>query len=234
MHCFLTPYEMATVALLFLNLVAFGIYLSYQCRQVELMRQATETTRKQLEATDRAWLKPSVLAVAPLTWSPAGAHFEFQIGWLNIGHSVARHAGVSARLISPRERLDLNHETQEECRMAEIMPKQSVPLGPVLWPGEHGFVFGLPVDVPRADIHANPVWRHTKEWPGEYWEPYLVGAVAYQLLNSTEMHYTTFAYKICRRPPSHHPGTTLLEIGVDTTAEDLVLSAEPFEGNDAN
>jgi len=191
---------------------------------------------KQLEVTDRAWLKPEIVVASPLTWSAAGAHIDIEVGWKNVGRSTANRAMTSMRIVAPamNKRVELAREVQEECRMAEIMPKSDYPLGSIVWPGEPAVIFKGTFDIPSAQIAANPAWRHTKEWPGEYWQPYFVGCVAYRLINSGRLHYTTFAYEIVRLLPSHHPGVTLIEIGKDVPAEDVVLRKDSFEGNGAN
>lgn len=200
------------------------------------IRESLKLSQRQLEASDRAWLKPTITISVPLTWSPAGAHFEINVAWNNVGRTIARRVGSSSRIISPPRLgpVRVEHETQEECRMAEIMPMSKYPVGGVVWPGEVGSGLRFQATIPRAEIFNGVLWSHTPGWPGEYWEPSFVGCAAYLVANSTNPHYTTFAYNIERVLPSHHPGITLIEIGKDVPARDLVLSQNDFEGNGAN
>jgi hypothetical protein len=132
------------------------------------------------------------------------------------------------------KRLDAAKEVQEECAMAEIISKNKYPLGRIAWPGELAPLDTETFNIPSAQVFAVQGFSHTKEWPGEYWGPYFVGCVAYRLINSSQLHHTTFAYTIERRLPSHHPGVTLIEIGTDVPAEDVILREYTLEGNGAN
>ncbi len=207
-------------------------------RSADSSKAIADTASAQLEATDRAWLKPDIAIASPLTWSATGAHIDIKVNWVNIGRSAANSVGASVRIIS-RAGSSMRivseaynaKEIQDECRKAATLSTNDYPVGNITWPGESPSTFRVVVlDIPSAQIPAEPLIRHVEGWPGEYWAPQLIGCVAYRLIYSGQLHYTTFDYEIRR----NNSPTPLIEIGKDVPLPDLELVENESEGNGAN
>lgn len=231
----MSPYEWATVILLGLNLCAFGLYLLLQARQVTLMRDTAENARKQLETTDRAWLKADAEISESVTFVDRGAQFTFRLTLTNIGRSVATNvhglAEVVVPISDPNRPLATQVEKEQNAISGQLEDMANTPgaKGNVLFPAEVQTIkAGGFVSIKEIEAGAFPL----KDFPGKFFEPLLVGCVIYQLPNSDQFHRTRFAYNIYRKLPDIR--WAVFEPGKDVASSDMFLNRLWGGGNSAN
>jgi len=166
---------------------------------------------RQLEATDRPWLKVVGLNDVRLKFMgkdykpkevwPNGAFAtdemfgNFSIEIKNVGHSVATQIHVRSILISPLWKNGYSDVVKEaQQKFCETLPEakdKSTQGDAVLFPDE-SYEAGNGSSVILDDQHVN----HAAE--GDFILAALVGCVDYQFRFSSEHHQTTFVYEFFR------------------------------------
>jgi hypothetical protein len=203
----------------------------YYKQAKEANRQA-EIALKQIEITDRPWIKFKCFFNSGISFLENGqlsTWFRFIVR--NVGKSVAVNTRIRARLVVPDfGGFSHEHVLKRQLEVCAGMDEPQVPhewrerleLSSVVFPNEdyiinHGF-----------SASAEEVKRGDSGDLGVY-ELYLVGCVNYQIAGYAAHHHTHFAYMVFPHGRERKGGP--LEIGENVPSENLTLH-ELMRGGD--
>jgi hypothetical protein len=208
-------------------------------KQNNAMNQQLMTMQKQLEMTDRPWIRVTLETTSPLTFLNNNTMFNvnFRIRMKNIGHSVANKVvwASDAFLFSSihddpfkrpleRQKLLLN-KLSSSTEIPEYMESESI------FPDEervNSSSIGGPIDPNKF-----PKFPGRSE-PTPVIEPWIVGCVMYQFPSSVNRHYTCFNYRVVERDPSKNLYWGVIHVGHDLPADRVFLDPENWGGRFAN
>jgi hypothetical protein len=193
----------------------------YYKQAKEANRQA-EIALKQIEITDRPWIKFQAIVRGGIFFFENGQlSTEFRFIVRNVGRSVAVNATIRASLVIPEFRGRDQEVLKRQLDVCAGTDQPQIPpefrdrflLSYIVFPNEdyqinHGFNASAD-EVKRGDIGGLGLY-----------ELYLVGCVDYQIAGHAARHHTRFAYMVF---PHGREGKGFLEIGENVPPENLVL-----------
>ena len=204
-------------------------------QQTEAMRRQLVMMQKQLELTDRPWIKVTLETTGPLYFFDNNTKFNvnFRITMKNVGRTVAtkvRWADETFLLHndpfdepSERQKLILN-------RLSSTKP-HSFEEGESIFPDEES-VYSSSISTAvtvEADDFATRQGR-----PISNIVPWVVGCVEYQYASSTGRHYTCFSYTVRRLDPTIGVDKGVIHVGEDVPAQNVRLDSENWGGRFAD
>jgi hypothetical protein len=205
-------------------------------KQFALMAGQLDTMRRQLEATDRPWIKVDPSVASPLTFTARGnLQAAVTLTLKNIGRSVAVNVTVyvDAFIARPDGYVlsDLPLRRQKELCGTPKSPPFQVTMFP-----EDIRPFSVPITIQREEIEANAVTLPPGAgWPpsaGKPVYPVLVGCAYYQFAQFPDQHHTDFIYSIVGHASSDPKTPRLVITGHDLAVEDVGLERWPRSGGD--
>lgn len=194
-------------------LIALGLLIVNICQE-RATRGALDLASRQLEMTDRPWIKDNVFSAFDMGWQ----HGSY-LGWAvtvrteNIGHSVATGIFPEVKLIAIEGADFIDYPRREARKVCDDVDArfQRIKGDPTAWatsvfpgPGEArdfaGFnVYLLPAEVEKKSFDGGGNL-------GKSVMSMLVGCIAYHYPSSEHAHHTSFVYLL-----SHSDDTTLAE-----------------------
>ncbi len=181
-------------------------------------RQMVEVSRKQLESTDRAWIK--VKAGAPsLSYADGKATLIIPLVVSNIGRTVA--LSVSSYVVFVPSRRDVFFERQRFPKIVRDMSGWHGIPGNMLFPGESQAMAHMS-SIERGKLDSDRVSFTEYGAAHRRFVPAVVGVVAYEWPGSNGFHTTHFAYYL-RRTSSPFTVVDPLELDVNYTTGELVF-----------
>jgi hypothetical protein len=205
--------------------------------QVIEVRRSANVAARQLELTDRAWIKivdvtatgdgdiiPS-LSFQDLTLSfphaPKQQTFlNYAVHAKNVGHSAALDIQVIPELYLAKWHDGYAREVEnEEKRFCDLAMKDKTTIakgGAVIFPDEP-----YENNMGNAGLITPDAMNHFSDLPGEtYILPVLIGCVDYQFQSSSKHHQTRFVYELFH---AEEPRTRFFLVGKGVKARDLLL-----------
>jgi len=239
-------------------MLAFGAaaYYAYTAKQQkdtmdnsfhEVQTQA-EIMQKQLEATDRAWVKVQPVVDSPISFNKDGAlQLSLRFDLKNVGHSVATNVAIRAGMLAlkynpSQSEMKTMNPFQEPIDRQKTLCAKSDPYGftLTLYPDDPIRSWGVGIGLSRAEMEARfvspppPSPRPLPPSPGERVSPMLFGCIDYQLSTLPKHHQTGFIYDINRIDPKY-PGTPfLIVVGQELPAIRIRLERWLFGGDYVN
>jgi hypothetical protein len=228
-----------------LAFVAAAIYAGISKYQLgELKRQADSASaqigimQKQLEATDRPWLKVDAPQLAlPLTFDADGVmHAHFSITVSNVGKSAATNVMLIAGIVIPKQGAELFTEPAKMQKEA-CDALQSSALAATIFPNDSKSP-NIDINVPRSTVDERAIEQ--QPGPGKLLLPMvLYGCVDYHISSLAGHHQTGFAYMFGKRPetPENSPSWNLLGmifVGRSLPVKDAAFKRWPLHGDYAN
>jgi len=212
---------LATVAIVVLTV----FYVKYSKHQ-------WKTMQRQLEWSERPWIKAEIGVSSNLTFDEKGdAHLQVMASAKNVGHSVAIGVTIHAKLIAvPAE--DYFTESVrlqgEMCDQIAAAPFDARKRGYTLFPEDVAAQPNMSLSLPKAEIERARI--SFEGHPGKNFLPMMVGCADYQFSTAANHHQTRFIYDIlCLNPKEpNHPSA--IEIGRDWPVTSLVVAPHSFGG----
>ncbi|MGO9863057.1 MAG: hypothetical protein ACLPLR_05560 [Terriglobales bacterium] len=185
-------------------LVGIAVAIIYYCQ--------LSTMQRQLEMTDRPWIKDSVLSAFEMGWQ----HGSY-LGWAvtvrteNIGHSVATGIFPEVKLITIEGADFIDYPRREAQKVCDEVSVrfEKIKGDPSAWAAS---VFpGEARDFPGYNVYLRPSEVEKKSFDGgtnlgKSIMPMLVGCIVYHYPSSEHAHHTGFVYLL-----SHSDGHDLAE-----------------------
>jgi hypothetical protein len=216
-----------------LGIVGTVIYTARQWKATDkaanAARDAADTGRDTLIASNRPWLDVDISIVGPLMFDSAGAHLEANIITSNLGHSPAIHVAKGQEFIqviagSPNPW----QEIKRRCQSAD---------GQSALPANRGVTQTIFPGKPQSE-HWNltlSLTEMSKEIiPGErlpFIYPAIVWCVAYGADFSKSTHHTGYAWNVLRSAPQLRGGIGLIDPSAgNVPAGQLLAEKYPFIG----
>jgi hypothetical protein len=177
--------------------------------------QQSQTSARQLEASQRPWVDADVQIGGPLFYNVNGANFTFVFNLRNSGPTPAFNTIVEPRMAvvfsDDRDPVEVRNEL---CSDARKQVKSS-PLGVTLFPNVR-FPNQQTVTIENQRMTAK-----TKTLEGIIDGPVLVSCIAYRsTFNATSVYTTSYIYRI-RRINQNGVPVIVFPIGQDICADDL-------------
>lgn len=204
-------------------------YFTYQ--QATAMREAVAASRRQLEATDRPWIKVQVDGIAePVRWTDAGLTFSSDLTVRNIGRSLARDVKEQVTVTTQSGWIDLlQHRQLSDTVKVVLIPGTA---GVPLFPGEKLSVRSNNVLIREAILASASDDGHPPTWR---FRLFVVGRVVYRLPYADEFHSTSFAFEVMRTSPgSQHAESFYVRPGEVVPTSELRVTPSWGHGNSAD
>jgi hypothetical protein len=210
------------------GVLVLAMYTCYAKQQVNRMREAVGTAQRQLDATDRPWIKVTVSSArSSLRVDEKGTWFTLQLTGTNVGRTIALNIVPSAITVPFRgDGTDEPGERQADvCGSAQKVAGASGLQVNGLFPGED-FTVLMITPVTKRMVGNRPLPFDPKSWGGKHFTAMFVGCVAYRTAVSPIVHHTWFAYEISKKGGP-------IAVGDDLKAADIDLNKSPwFNGAD--
>jgi len=163
-------------------------------------KDGVEVTRKQLEISARPWVTFRLLVTGPFEFDDKGtAHLKLRITVKNIGHSIARDINIQAEMFPYSfKQTEFFQPVDRQKKLCEPLRKAAVDEhspGVTLFPEEE-FTQNLGPTISMKEIDSAIL--PTRQPPGRYIEPMLIGCIDYRYSFAPEHHQTGFIYNIYR------------------------------------
>jgi type II secretory pathway pseudopilin PulG len=177
--------------------------------QAQSALSAAQTAQKQLELSERPWLKVTATPTSDLTFdegAKTGAHLTLQFQLLNRGKSPAAGVMIMGEFVCPPNSFDALRFQENECagRRQAVTGQNThyTRLGYPIFPGDPPFIENVTFQLNQSDIDATQKWfSHLGKVDVKFIEPQIVGCVVYNFGNLG--YDTDFRYEIFRRSPQH-------------------------------
>jgi hypothetical protein len=188
--------------------------------------RAAATGARQLEATDRPWIRTKLTFFGPLQFSERGMSLPNTVLLFNVGRAVANDVTVITTVkygTSATEWLVASRQ-QTDCQTLDNMAKSGFP-GLVVFPNAYALqnIFG--------DVSSEEIARvAARGGSNNHFVPLVVGCVRYRFTYSPIPHHTWFCYIVRKRGEPLGP---VFERGERVPVE-LLESEESLGGNGAD
>lgn len=236
------------------TIVSIGLWWEAR-KSAEATDTALGISQKQLEATDRPWLKITFTAEGRGFYfrEDGSAELTLRTHIKNIGHSVANGVIVLNEMFLPSDADGGGFTEPVEhqkivCDVAnktvgspEDQRQQNDMLSMVIFPDDTDeshtigmFISKADIDARKSQVHEGPGFA--KVPGGKRIVPYVVGCVDYEFGTSTRHHQTGFIYIVQRRiqvPPNIYP-FVMIDITQQVAPSDVALMKYGFGGFAAN
>jgi hypothetical protein len=192
--------------------------------QSKAMNQQLVTMQKQLEMTDRPWIKVDLKTIGPLRFINENAQFDvpFRITMKNIGRSVATKVRWRLETFLIR---DMEMFQEPLRRQKVILDKLASTKPDPLEESESIFPDDERMNASSAGAAVTvEAFNYRKSATITNILPFVVGCVEYQFASSADRHYTCFNYRIVR------PGQGIIHVGEDLPAESVFLDPNNWGG----
>ncbi len=193
------------------------IYTRYAKRQWKVMndqlpslqdsakaaKSAADTAVKQLEMSERPWVRFDVRIIGGLKLQADGAILPLRFALKNIGHSPAINIFPYTSSFPTYGRIDPVKKQKEFCDMIKLLGQKGFEhVIPPLFPEDVPFVQNVTVTINQSDIE--------KAAPYDMFVPTIVGCVDYHSSFSSEHYQTPFIYQVLwSDPPPANGGLTM-------------------------
>jgi hypothetical protein len=227
-----TPGWEKAAVLVALGILGVNAWQSYETRKsAGAAKSAAETAQKQLEISDRPWMKDLVKADSALTFDNKGnANLTIIGSAKNIGHSVATGVTMNAQWIALPMDEYFTEPTKRQTEFCDKIAKTQ--LDPMKWgaavfPDDHADT-RMTLSISRKDIDASRV--PFKGQPGKNFGSFIVGCIDYQYSSSTQRHQTRFVYDVFCLNPKEPNHASVVEIDRTWPPETLIIELHHFSG----
>jgi len=195
------------------------------------------TAQRQLEVTERPWLKINFTA-EPVTFQDGSMQFSMHANITNVGHSVATGVVVPIKMFLASNANDIFTEPlkrqKEFCDAIanKLVSAQQNETQIAIFPNSTDNSLLLGSGFSKAEIEAAPTVM--PKLSGKHILPIVVGCVDYQYGVSRHHHQTRFIYEVQRFDPATPPHIFSIEVGKDVPMPNVALVPYPFGGFLAN
>lgn len=228
-----------TASVSFMIFIAMLVQIEITKLQWKAMQEGLDETRKmagemseqrkialrQLETTDRPWLKVQIQFTSPLAFTEEGASVSVRFTIINVGHSVAVNATLEPRIHIQAWGdgviwANVLKAHDELCANVHgILPT-------VLFPNDPPFIQDYIFSIPQSELEKGRVAG------SDLIHPYVMGCVDYQFSGHEAHHQTRFLYEIHRLDASQPNGSLIILIGQDVPPTKLVLQKPVIGASD--
>ncbi len=225
---------------------AYTALTAYQLIQLKVSadaaKSAADTAAKQLEMSERPWIKVKLVSHGPFTFSSSGyANLGLQFALKNVGHSVAAGVTIETRMfpVLGNEVFTKSIEHQKEvCAIArerKIDPQGLAGGALSLFPEDESpspYTVDVAIDKPSID---STIFRKDRFFPGsQEIYPIVVGCADYQFTFESGHHQTGFIYEVRQLNPADRFHPMLIIVGRNVDAPKLLVDRYFFGGFWAN
>jgi hypothetical protein len=211
------------------TVVSVGLWCEAR-ESAEATRMALVTSQRQLDATERPWLKVSLVAGA-ITFQQGGMQFAMTPQITNIGHSVATGVVVPINVMLASSSEDFFKEPLR--KQAELCdPIASKPLSNQqdetqmsVFPDSTDSSLVVGSGFSEKELRQAP--NANSNFRAKHIVPIVIGCVDYQYGTAIRHHQTRFIYEVFR---SGTAPNTSIEVGTDVPGNDVRLVPYPFGG----
>ena len=199
--------------------------------QMQAANGAVQTALKQLEATDRAWLRAEALLAGPFSYESDGKSIQIKatIKLKNVGHAVASHISFQVGLYAEQPGT-MGKSIRERNAACESLRQTAKDTRLLVFPDDtHDYTVTLNTAAPALEPQIVP--RLPVVLPAMF-IPGIGGCVDYQFLGSTAHHQTGFMYQVWWPNPQSGPNA-FHPFGPDARqvpVEAMTLGAHPLGG----
>jgi hypothetical protein len=236
-------------------LLIVGIWLAHiysgQLDQMIETNRKTERglqiSQRQLEQSERAWLKVSVTADSGFEFtSDGGARITVRAHIQNIGNSAATGITSSVKLVlSPLDdsrggKPFFDEPLRQQTELCEKLTKTPIATGKtqsdfeqVIFPNDTDGSIGHGTVVSKGEVDKAKKSVFGKSGAEELIAPFIVGCVDYQFATATQHHQTGFIYMLQHHdrtlPPNIYP-IRAIRVGHSIAAADVDIEKWSFGG----
>jgi hypothetical protein len=211
-------------------LIALGLLIVNVCQE-RATQDAVKVASRQLEMTDRPWIKDNVLSAFEMGWQ----HGSY-LGWAvtvrteNVGHSVATGIFPEVKLIAIKGADFIDYPRREAKKVCDDVDGrfEKVKSDPIAWatsvfPSEARDFGGHNVYLLPSEVEAKSFDGGSNL--GESIMPMLVGCIVYHYPSSEHAHHTGFIYLLSHNdnPALAESSTVFFGIGKNISKDNVVL-----------
>jgi len=205
--------EYVTFGVGILTLGILGIY-------TQINYWLLQTTQRQLEMSERPWIRPDIFLAGPLTFDKNGMHVILSVGVKNIGHSVALKVWPTVSVVA------LQIGSEAEIRNAEKRwgcPARSEgpAWGTTIFPDQL-----VPANIYDTMMTPEQIEAGKIKWakPGsKVLSPYVLACIEYRAVFSDADYQTAYIYRLQVQNPQYPWATEPITIGEDVPLNKLRL-----------
>lgn len=201
--------------------------------QSKVMNKQLITMQKQLEASDRPWLKVDFKPIGPLKFSNENTCVTVNVRIMvkNIGRSVATKVRYNYEMVLFRM-IDiiqgpLKHQKMLLDKLSSTKPSD-LEEGESIFPNEEKAASGNL----SAAITEDTIPEETQKPTNII--PVVVGCIEYQFASSPDRHYTCFNYTVVRLDPLKNITRGVIHVGEEVPPENYSFDSQNWGGRFAN
>jgi hypothetical protein len=236
----------------FLGFIVAAVYAGLTYRMFRQMQTQTDTAHRQLEATERPWVKIDFkIGVQGLTFDAGGFSLPLEAVFNNIGHSTATSAFAATKMFLASgnaiftEPIKRQHDLCDPLRKLPVRTEKMGDMMLTIFPSDADASMTYGQGVGQPELDATPNFEPPPPG-GKRIVPIIVGCVDYQYDASDRHHQTRFIYEVQRldraavayndagqrsgQPFTPHAVFYSIEVPKHLAPEDVVLVKYGFGG----
>jgi hypothetical protein len=221
--------EWGKLAIEFITLVAVIWYACVASHQLIEMRQTNIIISRQLEMTDRPWIKDDVTSAIDLSWQNGALVWAVIIKTDNVGHSVATGIYPEAKLIAIQGADFIDTPRREAKKICDDVDRrfENIKSDPAAW-ANSAFPGAALQSLENAYLFPDQIKNRSFDGgqpSGQSVLPMLIGCIGYHYPTSERIHHTAFIYGLARTddPSIPEAGRGFFTIGKNIPKANVTL-----------
>jgi hypothetical protein len=193
--------------------------------QANAAKSAADTSKQEMELSQRPWLIVKAAVAGPLTYDRDGGHITLHYAIVNVGHSPATAVNIWPEFYIANGKKPL--ALVEQRRLCTQQVPTGTRIGETIFPGSSPFEVNELFSMSRSDIDDS-----LRYFGGKFFVASIVDCVTYHASFGKQAYYVGSSYELGR--PNPNGGVIAFAPYVDMPFGSLVLEPEPPTPVEAN